>query len=109
MLPSMQRLSLGVRRLSTAASASAAPATLRISEVFASIQGEGPWVGRPSVFMRLGLCNLECAWCDTKFTVPPPLLPSSLIPPISPSSRRTLLLALYSVELTTLAFSAVAI
>jgi hypothetical protein len=40
-LSSMQRLSLlGARRLSTAAVA-AEPASLRISEIFASIQGEG--------------------------------------------------------------------
>lgn len=42
--------------------------SLSVSEVFASIQGEGPHTGRPSVFLRLGLCNLECAWCDTKYT-----------------------------------------
>ena len=41
---------------------------LFVSEVFTSIQGEGPFTGRPSVFLRLGRCNLECAWCDTKYT-----------------------------------------
>lgn len=25
-------------------------------------------MGRPSVFLRLALCNLACAWCDTKYT-----------------------------------------
>lgn len=43
--------------------------SLRVTEVFSSVQGEGPFVGRPSVFLRLGMCNLECVWCDTKFTV----------------------------------------
>lgn len=33
---------------------------LRISEVFYSIQGEGVRVGAPSVFVRVGLCNLSC-------------------------------------------------
>lgn len=42
--------------------------TMFVSEVFTSVQGEGPFCGRPSVFLRLGLCNLECAWCDTKYT-----------------------------------------
>nr|HEX4316895.1 7-carboxy-7-deazaguanine synthase QueE [Kofleriaceae bacterium] len=41
---------------------------LRISELFASIQGEGPSVGVPSVFVRLAECNLACTWCDTKYT-----------------------------------------
>jgi len=41
---------------------------LRVSEVFYSIQGEGPTLGKPSVFIRLAGCNLECVWCDTKFT-----------------------------------------
>ncbi|GAB0493853.1 hypothetical protein MMPV_005139 [Pyropia vietnamensis] len=45
-----------------------APPTVRLSELFASVQGEGPNTGRPSLFVRLGLCNLECAWCDTAYT-----------------------------------------
>ncbi|BAM79164.1 hypothetical protein, conserved [Cyanidioschyzon merolae strain 10D] len=43
-------------------------ASLLVSEIFASIQGEGPFCGSPSIFLRLGLCNLECIWCDTKYT-----------------------------------------
>lgn len=39
-----------------------------VSEIFESIQGEGPSVGRPSTFLRLGLCNLACRWCDTPYT-----------------------------------------
>ena len=43
--------------------------TLSVSEIFGpTIQGEGPSQGRPVVFLRLGLCNLDCAWCDTPFT-----------------------------------------
>ena len=34
-------------------------------EVFASIQGEGAFVGEPQVFLRLKGCPVRCRWCDT--------------------------------------------
>jgi len=36
-----------------------------VLEVFASIQGEGHFVGQPQVFLRLWGCPLRCRWCDT--------------------------------------------
>lgn len=40
---------------------------LWVQEVFYTLQGEGPFAGHPSVFVRLGGCNLRCFWCDTDF------------------------------------------
>lgn len=35
-----------------------------ISEVFSSIQGEGPYLGVRQVFVRFGRCNMHCGYCD---------------------------------------------
>lgn len=56
-----------IRNLAMMTSARHIP-TLQVSEIFKSVQGEGPFTGRPSVFLRLGICNLSCAWCDTPYT-----------------------------------------
>lgn len=56
------------RPIGTGKPASTSEPVLRVSEIFGSIQGEGPFSGRPSVFLRLGQCNLSCAWCDTPYT-----------------------------------------
>ncbi len=42
--------------------------TVRLSEIFTSIQGEGPSAGTPSVFVRLQGCAVGCVWCDTKYS-----------------------------------------
>lgn len=44
------------------------PELLRLSEIFDSLQGEGVSMGQPCRFVRLALCNLHCAYCDTKYT-----------------------------------------
>ena len=40
--------------------------TLRLSEIFFSIQGESSRIGLPTVFVRLTGCPLRCVWCDTR-------------------------------------------
>jgi len=41
--------------------------TLRITEIFHSIQGESTWAGRACIFVRLTGCHLRCAYCDTEY------------------------------------------
>jgi 7-cyano-7-deazaguanosine (preQ0) biosynthesis protein QueE len=43
--------------------------SLKVCEIFYSIQGEGPNIGKPAVFLRLGGCNQKCKWCDTKYAL----------------------------------------
>lgn len=45
----------------------APPRTLRITEIFRSLQGEARHAGRPTVFVRLTGCPLRCSWCDTAY------------------------------------------
>jgi 7-carboxy-7-deazaguanine synthase len=45
---------------------------IRISEIFGpTIQGEGPLIGRPTVFVRTAGCDYRCSWCDTLYAVLP--------------------------------------
>jgi 7-carboxy-7-deazaguanine synthase len=41
--------------------------SLRVTEIFHSIQGESSRVGLPTVFVRLTGCPLRCVWCDTDY------------------------------------------
>ncbi len=41
--------------------------TLKVCEIFQSIQGESTWTGLPCTFIRLAGCNLDCTWCDTRY------------------------------------------
>ena len=42
--------------------------SLRVSELFHSIQGESTHAGLPCVFVRLCGCNLRCTYCDSRYT-----------------------------------------
>ena len=41
--------------------------TLKITEIFYSLQGESNTVGLPTVFIRLTGCPLRCSYCDTAY------------------------------------------
>ncbi len=41
--------------------------SLKVHSIFYTIQGEGPFAGRPATFIRLAGCNLTCSFCDTEF------------------------------------------
>ncbi len=41
--------------------------SLRITEIFYSLQGEGKFSGLPTVFVRLTGCPLRCSYCDTAY------------------------------------------
>jgi len=44
------------------------PAAAHLVEVFSSVQGEGPWLGTSTLFVRFGECDLRCRWCDSPGT-----------------------------------------
>ncbi|MCG8312289.1 MAG: 7-carboxy-7-deazaguanine synthase QueE [Pseudomonadales bacterium] len=43
-------------------------ATVRITEIFYSLQGEARTIGLPTVFVRLTGCPLRCQYCDTTYS-----------------------------------------
>lgn len=42
-------------------------ASLKITEIFYSLQGESSTVGLPTVFVRLTGCPLRCGYCDSEY------------------------------------------
>jgi 7-carboxy-7-deazaguanine synthase len=44
------------------------PDELMVYEIWYTIQGEGPFAGRPAIFIRLAGCNITCPGCDTDYT-----------------------------------------
>jgi 7-carboxy-7-deazaguanine synthase len=61
--------------------------TIAVSEIFGpTVQGEGPLIGRPTVFVRTGGCDYRCRWCDTLYAVLPehrgewtPMAPAAIL------------------------------
>ena len=50
-----------------------------VHSIFYTIQGEGPFTGRPAIFIRLAGCNLQCPGCDTEYTPSkPPMMVSEV-------------------------------
>ncbi len=45
--------------------------TIRVSEIFFTIAGEGPTTGLPTVFVRTGGCDWRCNFCDSLHAVLP--------------------------------------
>jgi 7-carboxy-7-deazaguanine synthase len=41
--------------------------TMKVCEIFTSIQGESSFAGEPCMFIRMTGCNLRCSYCDTKY------------------------------------------
>ena len=41
--------------------------SIKISEIFESLQGEGRFAGEPMLFIRVSGCTQSCAFCDTKY------------------------------------------
>ncbi|MDR1744498.1 MAG: radical SAM protein [Planctomycetota bacterium] len=46
--------------------------SLRVNEIFHSLQGESTHAGTPCAFIRLAGCNLNCSWCDTRYALSEP-------------------------------------
>lgn len=70
---------------------------LPLVEDFYTIQGEGFHSGKAAYFIRLGGCDVGCAWCDAKYTWNPRLYPPT---PISEIVERAVACAAQSIVIT---------
>ena len=70
---------------------------LPLVEDFYTIQGEGFHTGKPAYFIRLGGCDVGCAWCDAKYTWNPKMYPPT---PIEEIIERAVACAAQSIVIT---------
>jgi 7-carboxy-7-deazaguanine synthase len=69
--------------------------TLRVTEIFKSLQGESTRAGFPCAFIRLTGCSLRCAWCDTAYA-----FSGGWEMSVSEAAERTLALGTDLIEIT---------
>jgi len=66
-----------------------------VIEIFDSIEGEGIRQGLPATFIRLGGCNLNCTWCDTRYACNPknfiPMDLEKIVARVNPHYKRVTL------------------
>lgn len=65
--------------------------SLKVNEIFYSLQGEGARAGEPSIFIRLADCNLTCRFCDTEFTSFKGMTLDMLLHLIRPYSKKNII------------------
>ncbi len=70
---------------------------LPLVEDFYTIQGEGFHTGKPAYFIRLGGCDVGCAWCDAKYTWNPRIYPPT---PVAEVVERAVACAAQSIVIT---------
>jgi 7-carboxy-7-deazaguanine synthase len=69
--------------------------TIRVTEIFRSIQGESTYAGFPCAFIRLTGCSLRCVWCDSAYA-----FHGGADMPVSEAAEKTLALGTELVEVT---------
>lgn len=42
---------------------------MQVMEIYLAPQGEGIFIGEPSIFVRFFGCNFRCVWCDTAYSI----------------------------------------
>ncbi len=69
--------------------------TIRVTEIFRSIQGESTHAGFPCAFIRLTGCSLRCVWCDSAYA-----FTGGMEMPVSEAAEKLLALGTELVEVT---------
>jgi len=62
--------------------------SLKVKEIFYSLQGEGGRQGEASIFIRLSGCNFKCPFCDTDFSGGDEMTPEEILQTIRAFSCR---------------------